>query len=33
VWQAVKAATEEVLNRTTLADLVGRPIAAFVPRA
>lgn len=27
VWQAVKTATEDVLNRTTLADLVGRPLA------
>lgn len=27
VWQAVKAATEDVLNRTTLADIVGRPLA------
>ncbi|MHB8731556.1 MAG: RrF2 family transcriptional regulator [bacterium] len=27
VWQAVKAATEEVLRRTTLADVVGRALA------
>jgi len=27
VWQAVKTATEDVLNRTTLADIVGRPLA------
>jgi Rrf2 family transcriptional regulator, cysteine metabolism repressor len=33
VWQAVKAATEDVLNRTTLADLVVRPVVAYVPRA
>jgi len=29
VWQAVKAATEDVLNRTTLADIV-RPTLALV---
>jgi DNA-binding IscR family transcriptional regulator len=27
VWQAVKVATEDVLNRTTLADIVGRQLA------
>lgn len=27
VWQAVKTATEDVLNRTTLADVIGRPLA------
>jgi len=32
VWQAVKAATEEVLNRTTLADIVS-PTLALVGRA
>lgn len=33
VWQAVKAATEDVLNRTTLADIVGRPALAPLAKA
>lgn len=33
VWQAVKAATEDVLNRTTLADIIGRPVAAPLTKA